>query len=94
VEIQKALPPDFPLLSCCSSSDGYNMPAYGMSYQDFIRACNLVMLEMTGSTPSIKGTWDGRLPANYCIWDFARASRRVLRLGLRVLPDTAFFVWR
>ncbi len=94
VEIQKALPPDFPLLSCCSSSDGYNMPAYGMSYQDFIRACNLVMLEMTGSTPSIKGTWDGRLPSQLLHLGISREHHAgCFGLGYGFFPDTAFFVW-
>lgn len=94
VEIKKALPPGFPFLSCCSSSDGYNMPAYGMSYQDFIRACNLVMLEMTGSTPSVKGTWGHRLPSQLLHLGIARENRAgCFGLGYGFFPDTAFFVW-
>lgn len=94
IEIKKALPPGFPFLSCCSSSDGHNMPAYGMSYQDFIRACNLVMLEMTGSTPSIEGTWGNRLPSQLLHLGIAREHRAgCFGLGYGFFPDTAFFVW-
>ena len=94
VDIQKALPPGFPLLSCCSSSDGYAMPAYGMSYQDFIRACNLVMLEMVGSTPSTAGTWDERIPSQLLQLAIARDHHAAcFGLGYGFFPDTAFFVW-
>jgi hypothetical protein len=94
VDVQKALPPGFPLLSCCSSSDGYAMPAYGMSYQDFIRACNLVMLEMVGSTPSTAGTWDERIPSQLLQLAIARDHHvACFGLGYGFFPDTAFFVW-
>jgi hypothetical protein len=94
VDVQKALPPGFPLLSCCSSSDGYAMPAYGMSYQDFIRACNLVMLEMVGSTPSTVGTWDERIPSQLLQLAIARDHHAAcFGLGYGFFPDTAFFVW-
>lgn len=94
VDVQKALPPEFPLLSCCYSSDGYAMPAYGMSYQDFIRACNLVMLEMVGSTPSTTGTWDDRIPSQLLQLAIARDHRAAcFGLGYGFFPDTAFFVW-
>ena len=94
VDVQKALPPGFPLLTCCSSSDGYAMPAFGMSYQDFIRACNLVMLEMVGSTPSTAGTWDERIPSQLLQLAIARDHRvACFGLGYGFFPDTAFFVW-
>jgi len=94
VEIREALPAGFPLLSCCSSSDGFNMPAVGMSYQDFIRACNLVMLEMTGSTPSVKGVWDNRLPSQLLHLGIARENRAgCFGLGYGFFPDPAFCVW-
>jgi hypothetical protein len=93
-EIKKALPADFPLLTCCSSSDGHNMPASGMSYQDFIRSCNLVLLEMTGSTPSAAGAWDNRLPSQLLHLGIARDHRvNCFGLGYGFFPDTAFFVW-
>ena len=93
-EIKKALPPGFPFLSCCSSSEGYALPAYGMSYQDFIRSCNIVLLEMAGSTPSTSGTWDNRIPSQMLHLGIARANRApCLGLGYGFFPDTAFFVW-
>ncbi|HEU0140383.1 MAG TPA: hypothetical protein VFQ79_11745, partial [Bryobacteraceae bacterium] len=93
-EIKTALPEGFPFLTCCSSSDGYTMPAVGMSYQDFIRSCNLVLLEMAGSTPSIKGTWDTRIPSQLLHLGIARDHRvPCLSLGYGFFPDTAFFVW-
>ena len=93
-EIKTALPERFPFLTCCSSSDGYTMPAVGMSYQDFIRSCNLVLLEMAGSTPSIKGTWDTRIPSQLLHLGIARDHRvPCLGLGYGFFPDTAFFVW-
>jgi hypothetical protein len=94
VNIQRALPPGFPLLTCCSGSDGPAMPAYGMSYQDFIRGCNLVMLEMRGSTPSTAGTWDERIPSQLLHLGIARDHHAAcLGLGYGFFPDTAFFVW-
>jgi hypothetical protein len=92
--VQKALPPGFPFLTCCSSSDGYAMPGFGMSYQDSIKSCNLIMLEMTGSTPSVKGTWDGRLPSQLLHLGIASDYHvPCLGLGYGFFPDTAFFVW-
>ncbi len=93
-DVKKALPPEFPLLSCCSSSDGFAMPAFGMTYQDFIRSCNLVMLEMCGSTPSITGTWDERIPSQLLHLAIARDHHApCFGLGYGFFPDTAFFVW-
>jgi hypothetical protein len=93
-DAKQALPTGFPLLTCCSSSDGYAMPAFGMSYQDFIRNCNLVMLEMYGSTPSIQGTWDERIPSQLLHLGIARDHQAAcLGLGYGFFPDTAFFVW-
>jgi len=94
VGIQKVLPPGFPFLTCCSSSEGYAMPAYGMSYQDFIRGCNLVLLEMAGSTPSVAGTWDQRIPSQLLHLGIARDHRvGCFGLGYGFFPDTGFFVW-
>ena len=88
------MPEGFPLLSCCSSSDAAVMPAVGMSYQDFIRACNLIMLEMCGSTPSAAGTWDDRIPSQLLHLGIGRDHHAAcLGLGYGFFPDTAFFVW-
>jgi hypothetical protein len=92
--VQKALPAGFPFLSCCSSSDGPNMPALGMSYQDFIRSCNLVLLEMVGNTPSAAGTWDARVPSQMLHLGISSDHHaNCFGLGYGFFPDTAFFVW-
>jgi hypothetical protein len=92
--VQKVFPSGFPLLTCCSSSDGYRLPAFGMSYQDFIRHCNHVMLEMVGSTPSLAGTWDDRIPSQLLHLEIARDHGvPCFGLGYGFFPDTAFFVW-
>ena len=94
VNTQKALPAGFPLLTCCSSSDAYTMPAMGMSYQDFIRGSNLIMLEMTGTTPSANGTWGERIPSQLLHLGIARDYHvPCLGLGYGFFPDTAIMVW-
>ncbi len=35
--VQAALPTDFPLLSCCSTSDYAAAPSSGVTYQEFIK---------------------------------------------------------
>jgi len=92
--VKNALSAGFPLLTCCSSSEGYSMPAYGMSYQDFIKHSNLVLLEMTGSTPSLAGTWDERIPSQLLHLGIADDHHvPCFGLGYGFFPDTAFFVW-
>lgn len=91
---RQVLPADFPLLSCCSSSDGHAMPGWGISYQDFIQSCNVVMLEMCGSTPTLAGTWDDRIPSQMLHLAIARDHHAAcIGLGYGFFPDTAFFVW-
>lgn len=92
--VKQALPQDFPLLTCCSSSDNYYLPGFGMSYQSFIQNCNHVMLEMCGSTPAVDGTWDERIPAQLLHLDIARTNAApCFGLGYGFFPDTAFFIW-
>jgi hypothetical protein len=92
--VRDSLPKGFPLLTCCSSSDDQAMTGYGMSYQEFIRSCNLVLLEMVGSTPSIKGTWDNRISSQMLHLAIARDSQAdCIGLGYGFFPDTAFFIW-
>jgi hypothetical protein len=92
--VKNVLPSGFPLLTCCSNSDGYNLPAFGMSDQDFIKNCNHVMLEMVGSTPSLTGTWDNRIPTQLLHLGIARKHQvPCFGLGYGFFPDTAFFVW-
>lgn len=93
-EVKKALPKNFPLLTCCSSSDNFYLPSFGMSYQDFIQSCNHVMLEMCGSMPTLDGTWDDRIPGQLLHLDIARVhAAPCFGLGYGFFPDTAFFVW-
>ncbi len=94
VGVKNALPRGYPLLTCCSSSDGHYLPAYGMSYQDFIENCNHVLLEMVGSTPSLAGTWDDRISSQLLHLGIAR-DHHVPCFGLAYgfFPDTAFFGW-
>lgn len=93
-EVKKALPENFPLLTCCSSSDNFYLPGFGMSYQDFIQSCNHVMLEMVGQTPAIEGTWDDRVPSQLLHLDIARKHNTpCFGLGYGFFPDTAFFIW-
>jgi len=94
IGVKDVFPEGFPLLTCCSSSDGYYLPAYGMSYQDFIKNCNHVLLEMVGSTPALAGTWDDRIPSQLLHLGIARGhSAPCFGLGYGFFPDTAFFVW-
>lgn len=93
--VRKVLGTDFPLLTCCSSSIAHTLPAYGMTYQDFIKSCNIVMLEMCGSTPALDGTWDNRAGDQLLHLGIARDNnaRACIGLGYGFFPDTAFFVW-
>lgn len=93
-DVKAALPGGFPLLTCCSSSDGAQLPAYGMSYEDFIAHCNHVLLEMVGSTPTPAGTWDDRIPSQLLHVSIAAAHRApCFGQGYGFFPDTAFFIW-
>jgi hypothetical protein len=94
IGVKKVFPEGFPLLTCCSSSESYFLPAFGMSYQDFIANCNHVLLEMVGSTPEIAGTWDNRIPSQLLHLGIARDhAAPCFGLGYGFFPDTAFFVW-
>lgn len=93
-DVKTALPKDFPLVTCCSSSDSHYLPALGMSYEDFIEHCNHVLLEMVGSTPSLAGTWDDRIPSQLLHLGIARDHNApCFGLGYGFFPDTAFFIW-
>lgn len=94
IGVKNVFPSGFPLLTCCSSSESYYLPAYGMSYQDFIENTNHVLLEMVGSTPSLAGTWDDRIPSQLLHLGIARDHNApCFGLGYGFFPDTAFFVW-
>jgi len=92
--VKEALPKNFPLVTCCSSSDSHYLPAFGMSYEDFAQHCNHVLLEMVGSTPAVNGGWDERVPSQLLHLGLARDhAAPCLGLGYGFFPDTAFFVW-
>jgi hypothetical protein len=94
MDVKNGFPPDFPLLSDCSSSESQILPAFGMSYQDFIQNCNHVMLEICGSTPTLEGTWDNFIPSQLLHLNIARDHNApCFGLGYGFFPDTAFFVW-
>jgi hypothetical protein len=91
---QRALPEGFPLMVCCSSSDGQNMPAVAMTYQDFIEHSNIVLLEMCASTPTLEGRWGDRVQSQLLHMGIARDKGiPCIGLGYGFFPDTAFFVW-
>ena len=92
--VQEALPKDFPLLSCCSSSDFAAAPSMGLTYQEYIKHCTIVMLEMGGNTPNLQGTWKEQMASQTLHLAIARDNHRpCLGLGYGFFPDTGFFVW-
>ena len=92
--VKEALPEGFPLLSCCSTSDYAAAPSSGLTYQEYIKHCNIVMLEMCGNTPNLQGTWSGTVASQMLHLAIARDSASpCLGLGYGFFPDTGFFVW-
>lgn len=84
----------FPLMTCCSDSSGFNLPAVGMTYQDFIKSCNHVMLEMCGNTPSLDGTWQHGFPSQMLQLGIARENKApCIGLGYGFTESTADFIW-
>jgi hypothetical protein len=93
-KVRSVLPTEFPLMSCCSSSDSQAMVATGLSYQEFVPACNTVMLEMTGSSPSLAGTWIERVPSQLLHLGIAQSNNiPCIGMGYGHFKDTGFFVW-
>lgn len=89
--VKETLPPDFPLMACCSTSDGSRLPSVGMTYQDFINNSNMVMLEMCGSTPDLDGTWDKRIASQLLHLGIARDNKcPCFGLGYGFSPEPAF----
>lgn len=92
--VKETLPEGFPLLSCCSTSDYAAAPSSGLTYQEYIKHCNIVMLEMCGNTPSLQGGWSGQMASQMLHLSIARDSASpCLGLGYGFFPDAAFFVW-
>jgi hypothetical protein len=92
--VREVLDPDFPLMACCSTSEANNLPSVGMTYQDFIKSCSLIMLEMCGSTPGLDGTWDGRISSQLLHLGIARDNNcPCFGLGYAFSTEPAFFIW-
>ncbi len=85
---------DFPLMSCCSDSVGFYLPGYGMTYQEFIKPCNHIMLEMCGNTPTLEGNWQGNFPVQMLHVGIGREnSAPCLGLGYGFSEVAADFIW-
>lgn len=92
--VKQALPAGFPLLSCCSTSDYAAAPSSGLTYQEYIKHCDIVMLEMCGNSPNLMGTWNGQMASQMLHLSIAHAAAcPCLGLGYGFSPDAAFFVW-
>lgn len=94
VAIKNVLPPGFPFMSCCSDSINVACAGAGMSYLEFIRGCNMVMLEMCGNTPKTDGTLGMLLPTQLQHLGIAREHNvPCIGLGYGFSADTAGVIW-
>jgi hypothetical protein len=92
--VQTVTGKDFPLMTCCSDSVGSHLPGYGMTYQEFIKPCNHIMLEMCGNTPALDGSWQGNFPAQMLHVGIGREnSAPCLGLGYGFSETAADFIW-
>lgn len=84
----------FPLMSCCSDSVGSFLPGYGMTYQEFIKPCDHIMLEMCGNSPSMDGTWQANIPKQMLhLGMSAEHNAPCIGLGYGFSTATADFIW-
>ncbi len=91
---RKTLPPDFPFMTCCSNSIDVGSAGAGMSYLEFIRGCNMVMLEMCGNTPKIDGSLGALLATQLQHLGVAREhGAPCIGLGYGFSADTAGVIW-
>lgn len=92
--VRNAVGPDFPLMSCCSSSADYSMARFALTYQEFCFPCSCIMLEMTGNTPALDGSWSTPFPEQALhLGIAARHDFPCLGLGYGYTEDTADFIW-
>jgi len=85
---------DFSLMTCCSDSVGSHLPAYGMTYQEFIKPCNHIMLEMCGNTPALNGTWSNGFPSQMLhVGIAAESGAPCIGLGYGFTEPAADFIW-
>lgn len=93
-EVRQTLGCDFPLMTCCSASTDYAMPKFALNYQILCRACNCIMLEMTGNSPELDGGWNTHFPEQIFHLGLARHMHSpCFGLGYGFSPDTAGFIW-
>ncbi|OGV55440.1 MAG: hypothetical protein A2X49_00030 [Lentisphaerae bacterium GWF2_52_8] len=85
---------DFHLMSCCSDSMGHYLAKHGMTYQEFIKPCDHIMLEMCGNTPSLEGDWGGNFPVQLLHLGLGlENSAPCLGLGYGFTEASADFIW-
>ena len=92
--VREATGPDFPLSSCCSGSVSQRRIGTAMTAQEFIKSCNVIMLEMCWRVPEADGTWNRRVSQLGLHLSITRdAGAKCIGLGYGFFKDTAFFVW-
>lgn len=85
---------NFPLMTCCANSISKVVPGYGLTYQEFIKPCNHIMLEMCGNTPSMDGTWHRYFPEQMLHVGIGLENNApCLALGYGFTEATADFIW-
>ncbi|MDD5597636.1 MAG: hypothetical protein PHV82_06810 [Victivallaceae bacterium] len=91
--VRKVTGDDFHLMSCCSSSASAALPRHGMTYQEFIKPCNHIMLEM-GFVPAPDGNWYRAFPEQMLHLGIGRENNAFcLGLGYGFTEPIADFVW-
>ena len=94
VRIKEVLPKDFPFMTCCSTSYNAVCNNAGMTYSEFVRGCNMVILEMCGNTPNIDGFLNTQLAAQMHHLAIARENNTpCLGLGYGYSQATASLIW-
>lgn len=92
--VRKVIGKNFPLMSCCSESVAHTLPRCGTTYQEFIKPCNHIMLEMCGNTPSMEGDWHCYFPVQMLHLGIGRENNApCLGVGFGFNEVTADFIW-
>ncbi len=92
--VRSVVTPEFPLMACCSSSADFEMAKYALTYQEFCKPCNYIMLEMTGNTPELDGGWNKHFPEQCLHLGIAQEYNfPCLGLGYGYTEQTAAFIW-
>jgi len=92
--VRASLPSEVSLMTCCCSSVGTYSTAAGMSYQDYAKHCDFVMLEMCGNMPDQNGRWDAQSASQALHMAIAREHELTsIGLGYGFSEDSADFIW-